>query len=167
MASNRAFLVLPTITSFAPKSGTVGSKVVITGISLTQTTKVTIGGKSAPFTVNSDTQVTATVPPGALTGKITITTAGGVASAGTFAVVPLITGFSPTNGPVGTSVTINGYSFTGTTQVTFGGVAATSYEGINDNKVDALVPSGAVTGPICVSTAGGTGCSATNFTVTH
>lgn len=167
MVSNRAFLVLPTITSFAPKSGTVGSKVMITGISLTQTTKVTIGGKSAPFTVNSDTQVTATVPPGALTGKITITTAGGVASVGTFAVVPLITGFSPTNGPVGTSVTINGYSFTGTTQVTFGGVAATSYEDINDNKVGALVPSGAVTGPICVTTAGGTGCSSTNFTVTH
>jgi uncharacterized repeat protein (TIGR03803 family) len=167
MASNRAFLVLPTITSFSPKSGTVGSKVTITGISLTQTVRVTIGGKSASFTVNSDTQVTATVPPGAVSGKITITTAGGVASAGTFQVVPLITSFSPTSGPVGTSVTINGNSFTGTTQITFGGVAATSYAVISDKQVDALVPSGGVTGPICVTTPGGTGCSTSNFTVTH
>jgi hypothetical protein len=167
MASNRAFLVLPTITSFSPKSGSVGSKVTITGISLTQTVKVTIGGKSASFTVNSDTQVTATVPPGAVSGKITITTAGGVASLGTFEVVPLITSFSPTSGPVGTSVTINGNSFTGTTQITFGGVAATSYAVISDKQVDALVPSGGVTGPICVTTPGGSGCSTSNFTVTH
>jgi len=169
MASNRAFLVLPTIISLSSSSGTVGSKVTITGMSFTQTIKVTIGGKSAPFTVNSDTQVTATVPPSALTGqKITITTAGGPASSpGTFAVVPLITGFSPLSGPVGTSVTINGYSFTGTTQITFGGVPATSYAVINDKQVDALVPTGAVTGPICITTPGGTGCSTTSFTVTH
>lgn len=169
MASNRAFLVLPTIKSFAPGSGNVGSQVTITGVSLTQTARVTIGGRSAPFTVNSDTQVTATVPAGAITGqKITITTAGGAtASAGTFAVVPLVKTFTPTSGPMGTSVTVKGYSFTGATAVTFGGVAATSLSVINDNQVDALVPIGAVTGPVGVTTAGGTGLSSTNFTVTH
>ena len=168
MASNRAFLVLPIIKSFTPGSGSVGSQVTITGISLTQTARVTIGGRSAAFTVNSDTQITATVPAGALTGqKITVTTTGGAtASAGTFAVVPLVKIFTPTSGPVGTSVTIKGYSFTGATVVTFGGVAATSYSVINDNQVDALVPAGAVTGPIGVTTPGGTGVSATNFTVT-
>ena len=40
----------------------------ITGVSLTQTTAVTIGGKAATFKVNSDTRVTATVPAGAKTG---------------------------------------------------------------------------------------------------
>src|SRR5262249_34246815 len=81
MVSNRAFLVLPTISGFSPGSGKVGSTVTISGVSFTQTTKVTIGGKSATFTVNSDTKVTATVPPGAVTGKkISITTAGGTAS---------------------------------------------------------------------------------------
>ncbi|HKF02451.1 MAG TPA: choice-of-anchor tandem repeat GloVer-containing protein [Candidatus Sulfotelmatobacter sp.] len=168
MVSNRAFLVLPGISSFTP-SGTVGSKVTITGMSLTQTTRVTIGGKPASFTVISDTQLTATVPVNALTGKkITVTTAGGsTSSAGTFAVVPLVKTFSPTTGPVETAVTIKGYSFTGATVVTFGGVAATSYSVINDNEVDALVPNGAVTGPIGVTTPGGTGFSSTNFTVTH
>src|SRR5581483_2980097 len=55
MASNRGFLVLPVISSFSPSSGIVGSKITITGISLTQTVRVAIGGKTAPFTVNSDT----------------------------------------------------------------------------------------------------------------
>ncbi|MCU1296200.1 MAG: hypothetical protein JWO91_478 [Acidobacteriaceae bacterium] len=167
LKSNRLFLVTPQIKSFNPTSGTVGSSVTITGVSMTQTTKVTIGGKAASFTVNSDTQVTATVPAGAKTGKITITTPGGIAtSPGTFLVVPSITGFSPTSGPVGTSVVITGNSFTGSTQVKFGGIAATSFQVISDTKVDALVPAGAGTGPIAVTTLGGTGTSATNFTVT-
>ena len=168
MKSNRAFLVTPQITSFTPTSGIVGTSVTITGVSLTQATKVTIGGKAATFTVNSDTKVTAPVPAGAKTGaKITITTPGGIASSPlAFAVVPSITSFSPTSGPVGTSVTITGNSFTKATSVTFGGVAATSYQVISDTEVKALVPTGAVTGPIAVTTAGGTGTSATNFTVT-
>jgi hypothetical protein len=166
LQSNRLFLVTPQIKSFSPTSGIVGSTVTITGLSLTQTTKVTIGGKAASFTVNSDTQVTATVPAGAKTGKITITTPGGIAtSPGTFSVVPSISGFSPTSGPVGTSVAITGNSFTHSTQVKCGGVAATSFQVISDTKVDALVPTGAVTGPISVTTPGGTGTSASNFQV--
>ena len=168
LTSDRSFLVTPQITGFSPASGVVGTSVTITGVSLTQTTAVTIGTKAAAFTVNSDTQVTATVPPGAKTGKaITVTTAGGAAtSKAKFIVRPLVKTFTPSSGPVGTSVTITGNSFTGTTKVTFGGVAATSYKAINDTTVDALVPTGAVTGLIAVTSAGGTGTSTTNFTVT-
>jgi len=126
---------------------------------------VTIGGKVATFTVNSDTQITAVVPAGAKTGKIAVTTQGGAAtSTATYSVVPSISSFSPTSGPVGTAVTILGNSFTGATQVTFGGMAATSYQVINDTQVDALVPSGAKTGPIAVTTVGGTGASSMSFT---
>jgi uncharacterized repeat protein (TIGR03803 family) len=168
LISDRKFLVTPQITSIAPTSGIVGSSVTITGVSLTQATKVTIGGKTATFTVNSDTKITAKVPVGAKTSqKITITTPGGAAtSAATFTVVPSITGFSPSSGPVGTLVKITGNTFTGTTSVTFGGVAATSFTIVKDTEVDATVPTGAVTGPIAVTTAGGTATSATNFTVT-
>jgi hypothetical protein len=129
---------------------------------------VTIGGKAATFAVKSDTQVTATVPVGAKTGvPITIATAGGTASSATkFVVVPAISSFSPSSGPVGTSVTITGNSFTGATQVTFGGVAAASFEVIKDTQVDALVPAGAKTGSITVTTPGGTATSKTSFTVT-
>jgi len=62
--------------------------VIINGTGLTQTTKVTFGGVNATtFTVNSATKVTATVPTGAVDGKIAITTPGGSAtSAETFTV---------------------------------------------------------------------------------
>jgi len=63
-------------TTFSPTSGSVGTPVTITGAYLTGTTKVTFGGVSASFTVNSDTQITAIVPTGAKTGKIGITTNG-------------------------------------------------------------------------------------------
>lgn len=150
LKSNRAFLVTPQIKSFTPTSGTVGTSVTITGVSLTQTSAVTIGGKAATFAVKSDTEVTATVPAGARTGeKISITTAGGIAtSSANFVVVPKITSFKPTSGPVGTAVTITGNSFTGTTKVMFNGVAASSFEVISDTEVGALVPTGAKTGKI-------------------
>jgi hypothetical protein len=78
----------PAISSFSPTSGPAGTKVVITGQSLTGATSVTFGGvKATSFTLNSDTQITATVPAGAKTGTIGVTTPGGTAtSAGTFSV---------------------------------------------------------------------------------
>lgn len=168
MSSNRAFRVVPQITSFSPASGVVGTTVTITGVSLKQASGLTIGGKAATFTVTSDTQLVATVPAGALTGqKIGVTTSGGTANSTTnFTVVPSITSFTPTSGAVGTSVAISGHSFTKATSVAFGGVAATSFQVMSDAQVNALVPTGAVTGTISVTTAGGTGTSAGKFTVT-
>ncbi len=84
LTSNKKFRVTPQVKSFIPISGSVGSSVTITGVSLLQTTKVTIGGKKASFTVLNDSTVTATVPDRAATGKkITITTQGGTASSPT------------------------------------------------------------------------------------
>ena len=89
LASNKAFRVTPSIKSFTPTSGTVGTSVGITGVSLLQTSKVTFGGVTATFTVNSDGMVTATVPTGARSGKIAITTAGGTATSSTnFTILP-------------------------------------------------------------------------------
>jgi len=166
LQSDRSFLVKPQVTGFIPGSGVVGTKVTITGVSLTQTTLVTIGGKAASFTVNSDTEVTATVPAGAKTGDaISVTTTGGTASSAAKLVVePEVTVFSPKSGPVTAPVTITGHSFTGATAVTFGGVAA-SFTVITDGKVDAQVPTGAVSGPIAVTTPSGTGTSTSRFTV--
>jgi len=87
LVTPQVFKVIPSISGFSPTSGTVGTQVVITGMSLTQTSAVAFGGVKASFTVNSDTQVTATVPSGAKTGTIKITTKGGSAtSAGKFTV---------------------------------------------------------------------------------
>jgi uncharacterized repeat protein (TIGR03803 family) len=84
LTGNKIFRVTPVILSFSPSSGTVGTQVTITGTSFTGASKVTFGGvKATTFSVDSDTQITATVPAGAKTGKIQITTPGGTASSAT------------------------------------------------------------------------------------
>jgi subtilisin-like proprotein convertase family protein len=78
------------ITSFTPTSGTPGTSVVITGTSLGAATSVSFGGTLAAFTVNSQTQITATVPNGAVSGAISVVTPTGTAvSAASFTVVSL------------------------------------------------------------------------------
>ncbi|HVO82778.1 MAG TPA: choice-of-anchor tandem repeat GloVer-containing protein [Terriglobales bacterium] len=78
LTSNTIFRVTPKVLSFNPTSGGVGTPVVITGTGLTQTLRVGFGGVAATsFTIDSDTQVTAIVPDGAVTGKIAIATQGG------------------------------------------------------------------------------------------
>jgi uncharacterized protein (TIGR03437 family) len=63
----------PTVSSVSPPGGAVGSQVIITGRSFTGVTSVRFaGGVAAQFTINSDTQITTTVPQGAVTGPITI-----------------------------------------------------------------------------------------------
>jgi uncharacterized repeat protein (TIGR03803 family) len=79
LISNQKFLVTPVVLNFSPSGGPVGTQVVITGNSLTGATKVAFGSKKAIFSVDSYTQITATVPAGAVTGKIQVTTPGGTA----------------------------------------------------------------------------------------
>jgi uncharacterized repeat protein (TIGR03803 family) len=88
LESNVPFQVTPQTRGFTPISGPVGTVVTIAGIALTQTTAVTFGGVEATsFTVVSDREVQATVPAGAKTGHIAITTAGGtVTTCNTFTV---------------------------------------------------------------------------------
>ncbi len=90
LKSNKVFRVVPRITSFSPMSGSAGTVVTISGVSLTQTSRVTFGGVGATsFTVNSDSEVMAEAPSGAKSGHINITTHGGFAiSSGTFTVTP-------------------------------------------------------------------------------
>jgi len=77
LTSNKQFQVKPQITSFSPASGPAGTSVIIIGVSLSQTSKITFNSAIATnFTVNSDTQVTVTVPAGAATAKIGATTTG-------------------------------------------------------------------------------------------
>src|SRR5206468_810643 len=104
-------------TGFAPTSGLAGASVTINGTNFTGVTAVRFNGTSATtFTVTSTTAIQATVPAGATTGPVSVTTSGGTAtSASNFTVLvpPTITGFAPTSGLAGASVTINGTNFTG------------------------------------------------------
>jgi uncharacterized repeat protein (TIGR03803 family) len=80
LKSNKAFRVTPQIFSMSTHSGLVGSTVVMTGMTLAQAYAITFGNvKATNYTVDSDTQVTATVPAGAQSGKIAVLTPGGTA----------------------------------------------------------------------------------------
>src|SRR5207244_1144346 len=76
-----AFLtgVAPTITTFAPESGPVGTSVTIAGTNFMGATAVTFNGRAASFTVTSDTAMQTTVPAGATTGPLSVTTPAGTA----------------------------------------------------------------------------------------
>ncbi len=70
----------PTITGFSPASGAAGTAVTITGTNFTGATAVAFNSTSATFTVASATQINTTVPAGAGSGPITVTTPDGTAS---------------------------------------------------------------------------------------
>ena len=163
----------PTITDFTPTSGTAGTIVTINGSGFTNATDVRFNGLSAGagnFTVNSNSQITATVPAGATSGPIVVQTPSGIGtSSSSFTVpngaIPTVTSFTPVSGPVGTTVTITGANFAQTTSVKFNGLQAV-FTVDNDGQITATVPAGATSGKIAVKSAAGVGKSATNFVVT-
>lgn len=77
---------------------------------------------------------------------------------------PLITFVQPTGG-VGQNVQILGQGLTGVTGVTFNGVAATSFKVGSDTFMTAVVPTGATTGPVAVTTPSGTLTSNVTFRI--
>jgi hypothetical protein len=162
---------VPAITGFQPLAQVVKKPMTILGSGFTGTTQIAFakagGGtvNAATFNVTDDGHITVSVPNGATTGPVSVTNPTGTGISPTaFKVKPKIKVFSPTTGPVGTLVTITGTSFTGATKVQFGTKAAT-FTVVTDGKITATVPSGAVTAPIIVTTAGGKGKSKVSFTV--
>ncbi|MDD3321130.1 MAG: IPT/TIG domain-containing protein [Paludibacter sp.] len=78
---------VPTITSFTPTTGPVGTLVSISGTNLNTPTAFTIGGVTAIAVSNDGTTLVGMVMPGAITGTAVITTAEGTAtSTGDFTV---------------------------------------------------------------------------------
>jgi hypothetical protein len=173
-SSDDEFVVVltPKIKGFTPASGPAGTTVEIRGTDLNNITSATLNGQPVPVDssgpTNRGTLAHVTIPAGATTGTFTLTNAAGTSapSAKAFKVTPTVTGFSPSSGPKGSVVVINGSGFTGATKVTFGGKAALSFTVDNDGSIHATVPPKAVSGPIGVQTPSGKGASTASFTVT-
>ena len=85
----------------------------------------------------------------------------------TLPLVPFISSFSPHSGPVGTSVTIAGMNFAGTTAVWFNNTIQLTFAvDATGTLITAAVPAGATSGPIRVTTPVGTATSVDSFIVT-
>ncbi|WKV12688.1 BspA family leucine-rich repeat surface protein [Marivirga harenae] len=154
---NFIFIAAPTISSFSPLTAAQGETVTITGNNFTGTTEVNFGGTPATsFSVVSATEITAVVANGS-SGNIEVTTAGGTTSIPNFLFIsnPTIDSFSPLSAAEGENVTITGTNFTGTSAVSFGGTAATSFTVIADNMINAVVGEGS-SGAVMVTTPAGT-----------
>jgi len=170
-ATNFTIIPAPTISSVSPISGKVGTKITLHGSNLTGATSVRINSlAAASYTVVSANYITLIVPAGATTGPITVVTPGGtVTSATNYTVitaipVPSLVSFTPLTGLIGQIVMITGNNFTGATAVKFNGTAAT-FNVVSATTITSPVPTGSTTGPITVTTPGGTAASATNFAV--
>lgn len=168
-------LTAPTVTTFSPISGLIGTTVTITGSNFSTTpanNTVKFNGTTATVTASTATSIAAVVPAGATSGVITVTVGSETGtSANSFTVIfptPTITSFSPTTGPVGTTVTLTGTNFSAIPNentVKFNGTEAV-ITASTSTSITVSVPPGAQTGPISVIVNGQTGSSTSNFTVT-
>lgn len=175
-----------TPTSFSPKEGGQTGPVQVAAISNanlgTGTYSATVnwgdGKPTQAATVNiTGTSGTVTAPThkykAAGVFTVTVTVANTVGSAVTSVTTtenitvtgPTITSISPTSGPVGKKVTINGTDLAGATvKFAIGHVATIVSD--TSTQIVAKVPSGAVTGKIKVTVVDGVGKSPVVFTVT-
>lgn len=79
----------PTITSFFPLTGAVGTITKIIGTNLTNSISLKIGGVNAIVISNTDTNLVGMIMPGSTSGNISITTTNGIAtSSNNFIVTP-------------------------------------------------------------------------------
>jgi len=141
----------PTVTGLSPKSGTVGSEIIITGTGFTGATIVDFGTLPTAYQVVSPTEITA-VSNGVAGTKagVTVTTSGGKSAsssganftftAGLYA--PFVSSLDPVDGPAATTITILGSGFSGATAVHFGTVSATSFKVVSDSEMTAKAPAG-------------------------
>jgi len=98
--------------------------------------------------------------------KVT-TPAGTATSAANFYAPPIINGFTPSHGVVGTIVTLTGTNFLGASAVQFNGLNATSFTVVNNGSIQVSVPSGAQTGPIKVIAPAGSYTTVTDFVLDY
>jgi hypothetical protein len=175
-ASAAIFKVLPKIMSFAPTSAVGGSAtvIVVSGTNLRAATgqpAVKIGAFVVPpgsIVSSTLTELRFRVPLGAVTGKISVTTVDGTTPSATDLTViqpPRATAFAPAAAVVGTAVTITGTNLAGVTGVTFAGGVTVAPTPVTATSLRAVVPAGALTGPVSITNGIGTGVSTVVFRV--
>jgi hypothetical protein len=163
-----SYVRMPTVSTIAPHAGplTGETPVTITGLGFAGATAVKFGSfGGTDMTVESDTEITVTSPPGiagavqvAVTTPVGTSSAAGTASQFTYMPVPVVTAVTPGSGSDhgGTPVTITGSGFIGATAVMFGPDAATEVIVDSGTQISAVSPSGSGTVTVTVTTPGGT-----------
>jgi YVTN family beta-propeller protein len=153
------------VTRFSPANALPGQTVSISGIHLSTVSAVTIGGVDATIGVRNDNHLYIKVPQGAQSGPITLNTPqGSVVTPTALNLDPKITTFDKTSGKRGAIVKITGFNLTSVTKVAFNGKPA-QFAVLSNAALIAVVPRGATTGPITLSTPRTSVVSSKNFIV--
>ena len=164
----------PQITSVVPSSGAPGIPVTINGSGFrsTQTvgqntSSVKFNGFGAPITSWSDTQIVATLPASATTGPVIVAGVPGTSNANfVFTTAnPIVTSLSPSSGPAGTQVSINGSGFGATTGIANFSTVAAAIVSWSDTQIVATVPTTVRSGGVSVTTSSITSNSNIIFTI--
>ena len=79
--------------------------------------------------------------------------------------LPTLSGTLPDSGAQGAKVIVWGENLLGATGVSFNGTAATTFSNISREYVVALVPTGATTGPVTITTPNGSATTSGSFTI--
>jgi uncharacterized repeat protein (TIGR03803 family) len=79
--------------------------------------------------------------------------------------LPEVASFSPSSGPTGTTVTVRGQYFVQVQSVTFTGGVSATFTPRTPSEITVVVPSGAATGPLEITTSAGSSKSKGSFTV--
>jgi Glycine-rich domain/Archaeal Type IV pilin, N-terminal/IPT/TIG domain len=165
----------PTFISIDPASGPItgSTSVTINGANFIGVTGVTIGGIApTPFTVDSNTKITATTHAHAAGAvDVIITTSNGTAT-GTgayyYAPAPTFGSIAPPAGTTdgGTSVAITGTNLIGATSVIFDVAPATLFTVDNDTSITAITPLHAAPGAVdvIITTPNGTATGSNAYT---
>ena len=165
----------PTVFNILPNSGSTagGTLVTITGSNfISGNTIVSFGGVTATsISITNSGRLTCTTPSNSAGAKnVVVTTSNGTATKAngfTYYGNPTITTISPNAGTIagGTSVTITGSNFFGSTLVSFGGVAATSINITSSTRLTCITPSNSLGATdVVVTTSIGTATSTNGFT---
>lgn len=108
--------VIPSITNVVAGSNAIGGSVTISGHTFIPVTTIDFNGTNqGTFTIVNDTSITTTIPGGATTGPLHVSSPDGIATFNNFSVVPPptidISGIAPTNGASGSLMSITGTGF--------------------------------------------------------
>jgi len=142
----------PTISALNPASLAAGGVVVVQGSYLDQVTAVTLNGLNIPFSSQSATSLTLTIPANAQSGFLVLGMANGTQRTATLQLTVLapitVTAISPAAGIVGSSLTLTGTGLDRVTGVLFTGGASASPVAQTASQLTVTIPAGAASGAL-------------------